>query len=82
MKQIDWVEEFEKKKKRWYYRKYLKQNKIDFVCDLCKRDIVIEVELEKGVSDELVCICGKTYKLGAKLVNKWVGPYVKKRHTT
>lgn len=91
MEQIDWIEEWEKKKKRWYYKKYYAQRnnktrnirRVDFVCDICARDIVIEVEMNThNYRDELKCICGKVYILGAKLVNKWIGPYDNRKHTT
>jgi len=88
MEQIDWIEEFEKKKKRWYYRKHVQQNierkirRLDFVCDVCRRDVVIEIELQTGIHDGLKCICGKIYPLGVKLVNYWIGPYDGRRHTT
>jgi hypothetical protein len=88
MEQLDWIEELEKKKKRWYYRQFLQRKaqrniqRVDFVCDLCRRDIVVEVEQSRGARDELKCVCGKIYYIGAEIINKWVGPYDNRRHTT
>lgn len=89
MKQIDWIKELEEKKKRWYYRKHLREKaskirSINIMCEICRRDIVFEVDLDTvgDITDELRCICGKVYPVGAQIVNWWTGPYVKERFTT
>ncbi len=85
MKQIDWIEELEKKviEEEQLFKMqpwWIKQQKgplkiVDFSCDQCKRKIILQYQVEKSVDRELqqlYCECGRLYTVGAEIVNHWI----------
>lgn len=84
MKQIDWIEELEKKVAEekqlfkmtpWWLRQTGPLKVVDFSCDQCKRKIILQYQVEKSVDRELqqlYCECGRLYTVGAEIVNHWI----------
>jgi hypothetical protein len=86
MKQIDWIEELEKKVREekprlkksasWGMAQTGPLKIVDFGCDSCKRKIVLQYQVEKNLLDrelqQLHCECGRLYTVGAEIVNHWI----------
>jgi hypothetical protein len=85
MEQIDWIVELEKKAEElriqkkwpWWKRQQTGPLKIvDFICDSCKRRIILQYQVEKNLLDrelqQLHCECGRLYTVGAEIVNHWI----------
>ncbi len=86
MEQIDWIVELEKKvleekrlfdTKPWWMKRQTGPLKIvDFICDSCKRRIILQYQVERNLLDkdlqQLHCKCGRLYTVGAEIVDHWI----------
>ena len=82
MKQIDWIEELQKKikeekrefdKQPWWKKREKRPLKIqDFNCDHCMRKIIVQFRHKPGHKEKLICDCGRDFIINAEVTEKWV----------